>query len=175
MANLDLQQLKDGDETALRQFFDELYPLLLRATQIGLGRYETEDVVHEAIFKIYKNIDKAPTESKERLFGWCKHVALNVARDFYRKSRRRRIECRNFEEESPINVDPTLTEQYAGLLDRFLKELSEDEQNLVQHRLAGMSMVDIARELDVSERDAYMRYHFAIQKLRERLSSDLDE
>jgi RNA polymerase sigma-70 factor, ECF subfamily len=180
MHELDLKLLKTGDETALRQLFDELHPYLRRVAKMyslryDLSTYDTEDLVHETMIKIYQNIDKVRTDSKEQLFAWCKRVAKNVAIDSYRQSRRRSLECRTFEEESPLSVDATGPSNYGALLEYLLSELSEEEGELVRKRLSGTSMADIAKELDMPERTVYTKYHRVINKLRKRASSYLDK
>ena len=176
MADLDIQKLKEGDENELRSLFNELHPrLYATALQFGLQQSDAEDAVQEAIVRIFKNLEKAPSVSSRQFLAWCRVVMRNTVIAYWRKDRSLDSQCRYYEQESQLEARTPESESLdaRGVVATLLQELSDEDRTLIEQRLSGRTLSEIAVELKISRAAAYRRYSRAIKSLRERLATEL--
>src|SRR5262245_60528436 len=184
---LNLQQIKDRDEGALHELFEYLFPRLKRLSYLYARRYgrnvlDADDLAHEALLKIYTHLDKAPLEEISHFLAWCDVVMRNLILDNVRRMRRRDLECEHFESEASFRTPEMSTANFEGLdairtreiLEVFLNNLSQEDRELDEFRLNGITLTDVANERGQTRDQIYRRYNHVINKLRRQLQSELD-
>lgn len=183
---LDIDGLRKRDEAALRGLFDFLLPALRNRAEwdvrrIGGHAVDAEDLAHQAILKIYENLDRflgddtgaSDEERQKRLLMISIRVMRNLALDHARRySRRLGNECRNFDLESLYSTEdkfglgqPELLETFKELLDT----LSDRDRQLLTARLAGQTMAEIAQSQGLTMSTVYRQYQRIMSHLREQL------
>lgn len=175
---LNLQQIKDRNEEALRDLFNLLLPLLSRrarvySSELRLSGLDVDDLVQDALLKIYAHLDKAPLDDESRFLAWCNVIARNVLLDSARKFRRRDLECDYYdavvEESAAVEMsDPGV----ANLLKSLLDNLSQEDREVILLRAAGKPLAEIAEARGLSRATIYRRYRSIVDVLRERLEAD---
>jgi RNA polymerase sigma factor (sigma-70 family) len=179
MRDLNIQKIKEGDEVALRELFNELYPLLLQITRRtfrGLNHCDQEDIVAEALVTIYKNIDKAPTESQEGFIGWCKVMTRNISKRMWKETAMRRLRWTQLGEEAAIIPDRTPSSQdLEDSMNLMLNNLPELQQTVLRLSLCGLSVDEIASTLDRPRGTIFRSLNLAKLTLEKLLSSTQNE
>ncbi len=183
-SEFNIEKLKQGDETALKEFFDYLVPRLYHYArrQKFFEPLDMEDVVNETIFRVFKRIDSIA--EIENPYAYCLAVMKNVIREHYRRS----IKTRELEtpldslikQEDTDEVIRFPQERVAGdtaldfesaselhlSLEKALAELSAADRQLVQMRMSENSFEDIASSLGISVPSARVRYYRIIRALK---------
>jgi len=180
MRDLNIQKIKEGDAVALRQLFNELYPLLLGITRRrfpGLNRSDEEDIVSEALVTIYKNLDKAPTESQEGFIGWCKVLTRNISKRMWKETAMRRLRWTQLGEEEATLISDSApsSQELEDSLNSLLKSLTALQQEIVRLRLFGMTFDEIAAHLNMTRAQIFRNYEGALIKLQKLHSSTYNE
>jgi len=81
-----LEQAKRGDPASFDQLVEVHTPSLYRVVRrLASDRGEAESIVQEAWFRVWKALDRCRTD--QPFFPWLAKIALNVARDAWRKKR----------------------------------------------------------------------------------------
>lgn len=81
-----LEQAKRGDPASFDQLVEVHTPSLYRVIRrLASDRGEAESIVQEAWFRVWKALDRCRTD--QPFFPWLVKIALNVARDAWRKKR----------------------------------------------------------------------------------------
>jgi RNA polymerase sigma factor (sigma-70 family) len=161
-AILNLQKIKERDEEALRQLFELLLP---RLRSISRSYPDADELVQEALFRIYSHLDKAPMDdSPPRFMSWCMAIVRNVARDYARKLRREESQCERFDAEP--RVADLLTGRTHSILEKALSQLSKSDRELLESRLSGTPMSAIAELQHESSAVVYRRYTRILSELR---------
>ena len=178
---LDLPRIKERDEEALRGLFDLLLPRLLRQARVysrafPLGGLDIDDLAQSALLKIYTHLDKAPLDDEARFLAWCNVIAKHLVLDSVKTLRRRALECDYYDtvaevQRSAAAATPEPTE--VRLLETLLKNLSQEDRELVLVRSSGKTLAEIAKASGVSRATLYRRYRSIVDGLRERLKSEL--
>jgi RNA polymerase sigma factor (sigma-70 family) len=171
MPELDVQKIKERDEQALRQLFDELHPrLALLAHRYGMTTPDVEDVLQAALVKIFTNLDKAPATDSQKFRTWCYVVMRNVMFDNFRRLRMR--EMREMEHErfeaSLSEIQPE-TLRVQDQLKSEIEKLPENDRNLLMLRMDGNSLAEIAEKTGKSKAHIARQYNRVVKQLRERL------
>ena len=171
-STVNVAKLKAGDQDELKTLIESLAPQLhrwvrLRATY--MDPLDADDVVQEALLRIYRNIDKYGGPDEPAPFmRWCQVVARNVALEHLRRCRlrERRIElCEPTHEQSPPDLDH---EELQQALSDALERLTAEERHLVEARFfEGKTYSQIATELQVSLSSVHARLRRATEKLRQ--------
>ncbi len=133
-----------------------------------------DDIAQKSLLAILKNISSFRGEGK--FTSWTDRI---TARETFLHLRKERGEQRTREREAPelYAVQSSTESQDNYVLRRELvKQLDEipPEQRhaIVLHHVLGMSVPEIARELDVPEDTAKSRLRLGMKKLREKLGRE---
>jgi RNA polymerase sigma factor (sigma-70 family) len=156
---VNLPRIKDRDEEALRGLFDFLLPPLSRqvclyARELPLIDLNVDNLVHDALLKIYVHLDKAPLDDESRFLAWCNVITKNVLLDSARTLRRRDLECYYYDEAAAEILEPEAPEipepAAVRLLENLLNNLSQEDRDLILLRSAGKTLAEIAEARGVA-------------------------
>ena len=165
--NLLLKSCKDYDRKAQRQMVDLLAPFLSGICK----RYErsqtnVQDLVQEALIRIFNNIEQCRGEEKVFLC-WCRRIAVNIC---LQKFRKKDLPVETLETGADPAVLPGIISKMG--VDDILKILDclPENQRLVFNLnvLDGYSHAEIGRELRIAEshsRALLTRARAALQEL----------
>jgi len=179
-SNFDAERLKQGDEVALKEFFDQLVPkLYLYGSRLKhFGPLDVEDAVSETVVRVFRKIDSIA--ELENPNGYCFGVMKNVMRERQREipatesidhilTQEDTDEVLHFPVE-PITefvlADAATTSELAMAVEKALSELSDNDRQLVEMHMAGFTYEEIAASLGNSKDAARKRYHRVVRALR---------
>jgi len=164
MKELNVERLKAGDEKELRQLFEILLPRIrlwawrhaFPSSEVGV-----EDLVQDAIYKIYSNLHKFDPE-RGKILPWCYVVTQNIMRDAWRKQySKHEVSIDDVEEEKL----PTTEIDSERILEEAIQLLPDDEKNVLLKKLEGKTFREIAQELEINHVVAQRRYKNALKTL----------
>lgn len=176
---------KQGEE-AIRELIRRLNPRLFRVARgILASDAEAEEVVQEAYLHAFTNLDRFRGDA--RFSTWITRIALNTARMRRRSNRpHQELDTVNEAEAASCLVlpfpglqtdqpDAALgRSQVRGLLEQAIADLPEDFRLVFLLReVEGMSVLAIARDLDLNPITVKTRLFRARRRLRARLESRL--
>lgn len=174
------QQGAPADEVARSARFQALYESLkdrMRRTIYSIsGAQDIDDIVQDAFVRIWKGLDSFRGESDPKT--WAYRIAVNSAREHWRKQgRRRAATLRYLEEPRASSVAPP---QEAWSLSRAvvsaLAGLSDAQREVVTLvYLEGLSLSEAASALDIPEGTVKSRLHTARQALAAILEKEGDK
>lgn len=201
-----LEEARRGDAAAVERLLtvhrDPLRRLIgLRLDPALAARVDASDIVQDVLLEAHRRLQDYLKNPAMPFRLWLRHIAKDHIIDAHR--RHRQAQRRSLDREQPIVpavladhssyelagqlVDPELTPASEAIrremqrrLDAAITELDEDDREIIlmRHR-EQLSNQDVARELDLSEAAASMRYLRAVRRLREMLipsvESDDDE
>lgn len=180
-----LERLSGGDEGALEQVVQRLYPELRRLARNrlrGEGRaltLGTTGLVHEAYLRLVGQ-HSLPAGSRTRFFAIASNTMRRVLVD-YARSRRRHKRGGGVAPASLEEVDEPLSEQESDeilALDEALGRLAAADPRaaaVVEHRFfCGFSVAEIANAFGVSEKTIQRDWMAARAWLRKEVRRDLD-
>ncbi|MCB1123406.1 MAG: sigma-70 family RNA polymerase sigma factor [Verrucomicrobiae bacterium] len=160
---------KDGSDW--KTYFDKWGPALLLFARQQTGYLtDAEDVVQEAFVKVWKKYGNHHKNTKSLLFSTVRTTAI----DHRRSHDRRRIREHKLYEESGdatwFRRNLELAERNT-LLEKALKQLSEDQQEVVVLKVWGeLTFQEIAETLGISNNTAASRYRYALEHLKKQLT-----
>jgi RNA polymerase sigma-70 factor, ECF subfamily len=134
---------------ALRPFFEEWYPRLVRYLRAKLGDADqAEDIAQEAFVRL---LDARPRDPA----SWLFRVATNLATDHARIAQGRSRHLKFIVGENPSGTDlgpeqPVLRAEEIGQVRRALAALSERDRMLLLLHHDGWRYREIARQLGVA-------------------------
>ncbi len=130
----------------LRSFLRSDYPRVLGAVTLLTGsRATAEDAVSEALARAWEHSRRPRADPIERLDRWVLTVALNLARNRWRKLRRE-VMRRDVERPAEDPPDPSLVD-----LRRSLRDLpARQREVVVLHYLLDLPVAEIAELLELS-------------------------
>lgn len=156
-----------GEPGAERQFFDIHAPRLWRVLYRVTGDYdEAHDLTQEAILHGLRKI--RGFDGRGSLAAWVARLGINLARDEFRKRRRRAERISGFDAGAPRTQtgDALLKARVAEAMD----SLKEDERIVVlMHDMEGYTHEEIGRTLDIAAGSSRARLSRARARLREQL------
>lgn len=185
---LDIEKLKQGDEAALKEFFDYVVPRLRRFArrQALVEPVDAEEVVDETIFRVFKKMDSIA--EVENPLGYCFLVLKNVIREHNRRViNRHKLEQpldNILKQEDTDDVIKGQPEQVVGLspfdaasdfesaselslsLKKALAELPVTHRQLLQMRMSGYSYDDIATRLGLTVSNVRVKYYRIVRALK---------
>jgi RNA polymerase sigma-70 factor (ECF subfamily) len=149
-----LQQVKQGDQASFNQLVEMFTPHLYRVVRrLASDQGEAEGIVQEAWFRAWKAFDRCSLD--QPFFPWLARIALNVARDAWRK--KRPIDFADLGEKSVWMADEELSieeqldmEEALERLQAGVEVLREEYRWVIALRYdGGLSYQEIAEILDV--------------------------
>jgi len=167
----------DGDETA----FAELVERHQRLVHALVRRYtrtadESADLVQKAFLRAFAAANRAFPRmrlSEEGAFrAWLLRVAVNVAKNHARDSRRWRLEPVESVEgragDAAGPIDRLEGEQRRALVRAALVRLTNRQRQVLTLRIDGdLPFAEVANILGITENNAKVHFHHAVRRLRE--------
>ncbi len=166
-----VRRAQAGDQEAFDQLVELHTPHLYRVVRrMASDRSEAEAVVQEAWLRAWKARMSLPPESE--VFPWLARIAVNVARDVWRKHRpldfsdtsQDELEAPGEEPGPETQVEAT---QELEWLKRAVADLKPEQRTVIALRYdAGMAYEDIARTLGLPVNTVRTHLHRAKAALR---------
>lgn len=159
-----VQRAAAGDATARNALFRRLHPWVVRqARRWRVPEQDREDIVQEVFLQFHKRLDRAEMDAA-RLPGWlCYCIRHRLIDHFRQRQRRFSVEL---PADFPANVcEPVLAiegDEEREALWRVIEQLNQGYQEVLRLRLGqGLSMREIATELDIPRNTVGTRLHAA--------------
>ncbi|MCC5790688.1 MAG: RNA polymerase sigma factor [Opitutales bacterium] len=163
---------QSGDESAFRSLFDRYYEVVYRVLyRLAGNQQDAEDLVQEAFVKAARRLPGFRGEASFK--NWLCRIAVNAARDWFRKCQRRPATA-DAREDQPSSLEQLAAPRRNAthdLLHDSLGQLKEKErQALVLTYFEGFNHAEAAEVLRCAESTVSWHIHQAKQKLKEILS-----
>jgi len=171
-----------GDQGRYAELVDAyMRPLFRLACSMTGDRVAAEDLVQEAFFRAYTNLDHYDIERS--FYSWLYAIALNAIRDWLRKREtsvyaagRAASDCEPAELASsePGPEEQIAARQREEATRRALSLLSVEAREILAMRFtAGLAFAEIGEIMGISADAAKTRTYRALEKLRALLPADL--
>jgi RNA polymerase sigma-70 factor (ECF subfamily) len=170
-------------EEAFRVLFDLFHDRLYRiAYYMTKDPHLSQDVVQETFLKAFRNMDNV--KDGKIMGSWLAVIATNTAIDLLRDRKRRNevsvgSEIDTIDEQQPHRLFIAEEAELTFELERVrqgLNEISpEHRQALILRYEAGLSYLEMAEMLDVTEGTIKSRIHRAKERLRSILQNDAQQ
>lgn len=166
-----IDRFLDGDigsfEILVKKYQQEIYYFVLRM----LGNAEdAEDMTQMAFVNVFRSLRKF---RKESLFKtWLYKIALNLCLNHLKANKVRETVELDFSLASEDNPSSTIIDrERRELLSKAVAELPEKQRlTVVLRTYQGLSYQEVSQVLGCSEGAAKANFHFALQKLKKKLS-----
>jgi RNA polymerase sigma-70 factor (ECF subfamily) len=165
--------LQQQDEEGMRQLFQFYSGALMTIIQsIIPQKEEAEEVLHDALLKVWNNIDSY-NAGKSRFFTWMARIARNAAID--------RARSKNYRKTNEIDevvsrrkeLSQTPSVDYIGV-SSLLEKLDEDHRPIINLLyLQDYTQSEAAKELGVPLGTVKTRARRAIMQLRKLLQTEM--
>ena len=166
-----IDQFLDGDiasfENLVKKYQEEIYYFVLR--MVGKPQ-DAEDVTQMAFVNVFRSLAKFKRQSQFKT--WLYKIALNLCLNHIKKSKVRETEELDYtmaSEDNPVAtvVDKERREELA----KAIEELPEKQRlTVVLRTYQDLSYQEVSEVLGCSEGAAKANFHFAVQKLKKKLS-----
>ena len=144
---------------------DKLFRLALRIT---FDRAEAEDIVQDALIKVWNKRDE--WGELESIEAYCLTVARNLAIDRSQKQEAQNMELTPETQEMPDALTPDKKyeqDEQLKLVHRLINELPEKQRTIVQLRdIEGKSYKEIADVLGITEEQVKVNLFRARQRIK---------
>jgi RNA polymerase sigma-70 factor, ECF subfamily len=156
-------QSTDGKTLSFDELYDQHVDLVWRTLRgLGVPESSVEDALQDVFLVVYRRV--ATFEYRSKLSTWVFRIALNVARDYRRRARRR--------ETVPLEIDvvdarpgpheAAASAQALRNLASLLDALDETKRaTFIMSEVEGMSAPEIAEVLGVNVNTVYARIRVA--------------
>ena len=184
MGNTDEKLISDilaGDVEAyailVKRYQKPIFNLMMRTTYCEEDAF---DLTQEAFVRAYEKLERFKPSG--RFFPWLFTIAMNLARDFLRKTKTREIKkAELYEMQKDLSEESNLSKSLPDKIDaervnEVLQDLPLEYREAVILRFhEGMSIREVSLSIGISISGAKMRIHRGLIKLRRLLSvEDLD-
>jgi RNA polymerase sigma-70 factor, ECF subfamily len=174
-----VQAAREGDEDAFALLMERHREWVRRLINAVVRDAEqAEDLTQEAFCRVHRNLG-GYTE-QERFVPYLKRIAVNLARNFLRDQKRRAALTEHLRREPPLGliIDPLamldLRAMRAELRDALDRLGPEQRQALLLHYFSGLSVEEIAREVDCPPGTVKSRLFHARRQVRRALAAALE-
>jgi RNA polymerase sigma-70 factor (ECF subfamily) len=181
MGNTDENLISDiltGDVEAyailVKRYQKPIFNLMMRTTSCEEDAF---DLTQEAFVRAYEKLERFKPSG--RFFPWLYTIGMNLARDFSRKTKTRKIKkAELYEMQKTLSVE---SDRSKSLLERIdaqrVKEVLQDlpleyREAVILRFHEGMSIREVASSIGISVSGAKMRIHRGLLKLRRLLSAE---
>lgn len=177
-----IQQMQDGVQSSYAHLV-EVYQNMVYNTVLGMiqSKEEAEDVAQEVFIQVFQSIKQFKGESK--LSTWLYRIAITKSLDWQRhKSRKKRFAIveRLFGLDDNVKHDPPTfhhpgvvmeNKEKAALLFKAMNKLPENQRvAFTLNKVEGLSYLDVATVMQVTEASVEALLHRAKQNLRKELA-----
>jgi RNA polymerase sigma factor (sigma-70 family) len=165
-----------GERAAFDELFQRYAGLLLRVARRQL---ETEDQARDVVQETFVRLHAARHDFRQdaRLRPWVMTIAMNLVREHWRRTKRRKTSLDDTLDARPGPVaerEPLETRQRADLLRRALGQLPASQREVVElHWLQERPFAEVAEIVGTSEGAVRVRAHRAYKTLKELLEPEL--
>ena len=163
-------KIKNGDQKALNQLLDRLYPSLYRfVTALMHDSEDAKDITQETLIKFIKHLDTY--EERCRIETYVCSIALNLTRDHYRKMKQHPL----------LELDKEIEDQRIGphqqtmdlwQRDHMLKAINqlpkEQKEVILLRYYYQFKIREIAELYQIKENTVKTRLRLGLKKLKER-------
>ncbi|MCM1544818.1 MAG: sigma-70 family RNA polymerase sigma factor [Ruminococcus sp.] len=169
-----------SDKEKVEKIYTAYYGLMLHVAEKYLERKsDREDVVHDSMIKIIRNIDKVDVFDEFRAKSFCATVVKHTAIDFLRKKENKAVD---FDEEINLEnaqIDPLdimlVNESYNAII-RAIDNLSDIYKSVCKLKyINGLKEREIAQILDLPVKTVSVRIFRGKQILREAIKRGEDD
>lgn len=170
-----MRRYVSGDQAAFRLLFERYAPMLMRLTARHLRSDElAREVVQQTFFQVHAA--RNDFRSDARLRPWVFTIAMNLVREHYRRSLRRK-ETELDEARVPASErerGPLEGKQRVALLRAALAQLPVSQREVVElHWLEERPFAEVAEIVGSTEGAVRVRAHRAYKRLKELLGKEL--
>jgi len=180
-------RLKKRQESAYRILVRQYQARLIDiAYGITMDREESLEIVQDVFLKVYSSIHAF--EGRSKLYTWLRRITVNQSLNWRRRWKRRfRWHHQPLENEDTVESMELGTDEYGPetlyrkkelekILNEGLNRLPEDARTIfILKEIEGLSYDDIAKTLDIKKGTVSSRIFYARQKLKQALSTLVDE
>ncbi|MEZ4287064.1 MAG: sigma-70 family RNA polymerase sigma factor [Polyangiales bacterium] len=166
----------DGDEIAFRELFSRYAPMFYRMAMRHLrDEIRAQEIVQQTFFRIHRARNDFRRDA--RFKPWATTIAMNLMRQFWRESARRKTVdidsvsiAASKEDHSPME-----REERARILHGAIERLPSTQREVVElHWLQNLPFAEVAKIVGSSEGAVRVRAHRAYTTLKSILSVDLE-
>ena len=162
------QVLKTGDKQIINSYFEEIYNKYKGLVCFVIAKYiknydDIVDIAQDVFLSFFNNADKVNSSIKYYLTRSARNISIN-----YIKKNDKEI---NVEDKYLENLSYVKMEYNDNSLFNDIKNiLNEEEYNLIfNHIVMGYSLVELAKEMNLSKNTIKSKYRRALLKLKKEL------
>lgn len=175
----DLQELtklaQTGDPFAMTDLWEWVQPVLFWYFYRAFDDSDTaDDLCQEVGFRFLTAI-RETTSSITNVFGFCQTIAFRVKDDHLRKKYRdplTRATGITHANEPELLVDDDVWRDRVEWFRRELEKLPDDDRQIIKLTLRGLTQVEIAEKMDVTDRTVRNRLYNIIEVFKQRVECD---
>ncbi|MBI2552727.1 sigma-70 family RNA polymerase sigma factor [Candidatus Uhrbacteria bacterium] len=161
-----------GDPAAFEKLFDRLAAKIFRYAFLRLSSKEdAEDVLSGTFLRVWEYLKRHEQEVLDYVDALVYRIARNLIIDQYRaKAPKISLEVlltEGFELPAQARESPEKKTEYALVLQLFSKLDAEERDILLLRHVEGFSVIEIAALQGITENNASVRIHRALQKLKD--------
>lgn len=164
-----------SDKEKVEKIYTEFYGLMMHIA-LEYTQNEAEDVVHDAMLRIIKNIDKIDISNKRKTKAFCVTVVRNRAIDCLRRKSNNDVSYNDemaVEDKNAFVFNPTEINEVYQILYQALDSLSETYKTVCTLKyVTGLKEREIAEVLDLPAKTVSLRIFRGKQILRESLRKE---
>lgn len=164
-----------SDKEKVEKIYTEFYGLMMHIA-LEYMQNEVEDVVHDAMLRIIKNIDKIDISNKRKTKAFCVTVVRNRAIDCLRRKSNNDVSYNDemaVEDKNAFVFNPTEINEVYQILYQALDSLSETYKTVCTLKYVnGLKEREIAEVLDLPAKTVSLRIFRGKQILRESLRKE---
>jgi RNA polymerase sigma-70 factor (ECF subfamily) len=166
-----------GDKAAFRELFRRYTPLLQRAMARDLrSAEEANDLVQQTFLHLHRS--RLDFEPGRKLKPWIFTIALNLKREFFRRSKRRYETSLDDDRAAEPFEGPRGQERFDAAREttRALAALPDEQREVIElHWFAGLSFPEVAEAVGSTVAAVKVRAHRGYVALRARLGDAAPE
>lgn len=159
-----------SDKEKVERIYTKYYGLMMHIA-LGYTQNDAEDVVHDAMLRIIKNIDKVDISDERKTKCFCITIVRNRAIDFLRKEGKDTVSYDDeikTESENGYYLDFTKINETYQILYKALESLSETYKTVCTLKYVnGLKEREIAEVLDLPVKTVSLRIFRGKQILKE--------
>lgn len=164
-----------SDKEKVEKIYTGFYGLMMHIA-LEYTQNEAEDVVHDAMLRIIKNIDKIDISNKRKTKAFCVTVVRNRAIDCLRRKSNNDVSYNDemaVEDKNAFVFNPTEINEVYQILYQALDSLSETYKTVCTLKYVnGLKEREIAEVLDLPAKTVSLRIFRGKQILRESLRKE---
>ncbi len=159
-------------------FFRSYYPRVVRWLPHWVPQHERNDLAQESMVRVYKALDRLPTENIYRVDKWVETITGNVAKNWLRGAKPEVIAAdERLDSEpdpAPGPLDLAIEHELDPVLVNALGQLTEKQREVILLTAQGETDQTIATTMRMAEGTVRATRFQARQKLRNLLEDDAE-